>query len=134
MYVWRAKTRAQCTYGSIQRRIDGKGKVIFTLKSGGIIRDTGKKVFFSLHDEEAKELAARYAALKWGKAVAQEENRLCRNPQREQVREVERQMRKGLSRQAKHQGGFRPAPKPTLQLFTIQYQNSHRSWTLQLTP
>ena len=56
--------------GEIKRRIDGKGVVLFTLESGGMIRDTGKEVFFSLHDSHAEHVAQRYAEKKWGKRLA----------------------------------------------------------------
>ena len=50
--------------GEIKRRIDGKGIVIFTLDSGGTIRDTGKKIFYSVHDTKAEQTARRYAEKK----------------------------------------------------------------------
>jgi hypothetical protein len=56
--------------GLIQRRIDGKGVVIFTLDSGGSIRDTGKELFYSTHDDKTRKIALLYAGLKWGWNVA----------------------------------------------------------------
>lgn len=56
--------------GEIKRRIDGKGTVIFTLDSGGTIRDTGKEIFFSGHNPKAEQIAMRYAAKKWGKHIS----------------------------------------------------------------
>ncbi|WP_027188324.1 hypothetical protein [Desulfovibrio cuneatus] len=53
--------------GTVQRRVDGKGVVIFTLESGGSIRDTGKEVFYSGHDKAAEQVAKDYAVKKWGK-------------------------------------------------------------------
>ena len=53
--------------GDIKRRIDGKGIVIFTLASGGTIRDTGKEILFSAHDPKAEHAATLYAEKKWGK-------------------------------------------------------------------
>lgn len=50
--------------GEIKRRIDGKGIVIFTLDSGGTIRDTGKKIFYSVHDTKVEQTARRYAEKK----------------------------------------------------------------------
>lgn len=47
-------------------RIDGKGTVIFTLPSGGTIRDNGKEIHFSAQDEQAKAVAEKLAKLKWG--------------------------------------------------------------------
>jgi hypothetical protein len=46
-------------------RIDGKGTVLFTLASGGLVRDTGESVFFSEQDLAAKEVALRLARVKW---------------------------------------------------------------------
>jgi len=57
--------------GDIARRIDGKGVVIFTLASGGSIRDTGKELYFSAHDEKAHGVALAYAAFKWGKNIVE---------------------------------------------------------------
>jgi hypothetical protein len=56
--------------GAIARRVDGKGVVIFTLDSGGSVRDAGKEVFYSVHDDKAREVAMLYAGLKWGRNVA----------------------------------------------------------------
>jgi len=48
-----AEARAEGSdFGEIKRRIDGKGIVIFILESCGTIRDTGKKVFYSVHDSK----------------------------------------------------------------------------------
>jgi hypothetical protein len=58
------------------RRIDGKGVVIFTLPSSGSIRDTGKELFYSAHDEKAHGVALAYAALKWGKNITQEQGKI----------------------------------------------------------
>ena len=55
--------------GEIKRRIDGKGIVIFTLDSGGTIRDTGKGIFYSAHDPKAERAAKLYAEKKWGKLL-----------------------------------------------------------------
>lgn len=53
----------------IKYKIDTKGTVIFTLKNGGTIRDTGSELHFSSHDECAKNLAEKYAKAKWGRRV-----------------------------------------------------------------
>lgn len=51
-------------------KIDTKGVVIFSLKSGGTIRDTGTEIHFSSHDKSAKELAEKLAKMKWGRGVS----------------------------------------------------------------
>jgi hypothetical protein len=76
--------------GEIRRRIDNRGVVIFTLPSGGSVRDTGREVFYSVHDEKAMELVARYTALKWGRNVGVEPGRMVFAKEREAKREKER--------------------------------------------
>ena len=83
--------------GIIKRHVDGKGVVIFTLPSGGTIRDTGKEIFYSGQDQKTQEVAMRYAGKKWGKQVTVEQGRIIRREQfienkkeaeRKQLREV----------------------------------------------
>ena len=76
--------------GKIARRVDGKGVVIFTLESGGSIRDTGKELFFSAHDEKARQVAVLYAGKKWGKGIRLERGQISR--------EVRQEKRQGLER------------------------------------
>ena len=87
--------------GNIKRRIDGKGVVMFTLDSGGTIRDTGKEIFFSGHDPEAEHAARLYAEKKWGKRLTLEKGRIRFLPGWElsapDLPELSRQQ-KGLSR------------------------------------
>ena len=65
-----AEARAEGSdLGEIKRRIDGKGIVIFTLDSGGTIRDTGKEVFYSVHDSKAEHAATLYVAKKWASII-----------------------------------------------------------------
>lgn len=84
--------------GEIKRRIDGKGVVIFTLSSGGGIRDTGREVFYSGHDSQAQEIAALYAARKWGKHLVLEPGRIVRREQPvERALDTERKKQQGFS-------------------------------------
>jgi hypothetical protein len=62
--------------GEVKRRIDGKGIVIFTLPGGSSIRDSGREIFYSAHDEEARGIALVYAGLKWGRNIAMEKGRI----------------------------------------------------------
>ena len=74
-----AEARAEGSgLGNIKRRIDGKGVVIFTLDSGGTVRDAGKEVFFSAGDKATEAAALRYARAKWGKGILREGNRISR--------------------------------------------------------
>lgn len=79
-----AEVRAEGTeLGDIKCRVDGKGIVIFTLNSGGTIRDTGKEVFYSSHDSAAEYTASLYASKKWGKRLTVEKGRIIFQPDRE---------------------------------------------------
>ena len=79
-----AEARAEGSdLGGIKRRIDGKGVVIFTLDSGGTVRDTGKEIFYSGHDPKVERIAVLYAAKKWGKHVSLEKGRIMFQPERE---------------------------------------------------
>ena len=53
----------------VKYNIDAKGTVIATLASGGTIRDTGKELHFSSHDQVAQKLANGLAKMKWGRSV-----------------------------------------------------------------
>lgn len=63
-----------CMFDGITCRVDGKGVVIFTIPTGGTVRDTGKTVLFSAGDATAREAAKRYAQSKWGLRIVMEEN------------------------------------------------------------
>jgi hypothetical protein len=98
-----AEARAEGSdLGDIKRRIDGKGVVIFTLDTGGTIRDTGKDVFYSVHDSKAEYAATLYAAKKWGKHLTVEKGHIMFQPERKIDRVAlepeEPQKRQGLSR------------------------------------
>lgn len=54
---------------AVKYKIDTKGTVIFTFKTGGTIRDTGKELHFSVYDPAAQKLAHGLAKLKWGRNV-----------------------------------------------------------------
>lgn len=63
--------------------VDRKGTVVFTLPGGGIIRDSGKDLFFTAGDMAAEAAAKRYAQKKWGKSIRLEGNRIFREPGRD---------------------------------------------------
>ena len=60
---------AGANHPDLKYRIDGNGTVIFDLPSGGTIRDTGKEIHFSHHDNMAKIVAEKYAIKRWGRSV-----------------------------------------------------------------
>lgn len=94
-----AKAQGQAL-GNIESRIDGKGIVIFSLESGGTIRDTGKEIFYSHHDPKAQNIAALYAAKKWGKCITLEKGRIAFQPEHKIERPSPElpQKQKGVSR------------------------------------
>ncbi len=74
-----AEARAEgLELGEVKRRVDGKGVVIFTLESGGTIRDAGRELFFSGGDKAAEAAALLYARAKWGKSISLDGNRISR--------------------------------------------------------
>lgn len=83
--------------GIAKRHIDSKGIVIFTLDSGGTIRDTGKEIFYSAHDPKAKRAAELYAVKKWGKRLVVEKGHIWLHPEREREPELQKRQQ-GLLR------------------------------------
>lgn len=69
--------------------------MLFTLPSGGLVRDSGKDLTFSAHDPEAQKVAERLAALKFGRLFSQEANKLYRKQSLQRDREPQKQ---GLER------------------------------------
>ena len=70
--------------------------VIFTLLSGGSIRDTGKELFYSAHDDKARSVALDYAVLKWGKNITQEQGKILFYRAPEVQRDKERSRGQGM--------------------------------------
>lgn len=60
--------------------IDARGTVFIHLINGGMIRDMGKEIAFTAHDESTKEAAFLFAQSKWGKAIRLEGNVLRLKP------------------------------------------------------
>lgn len=71
--------------------IDAKGTVFIHLANGGMIRDMGKEIAFTAHDEMTKEAAQRLAMAKWGNYSKFNENIIYFQP-------MERQLGAGLER------------------------------------
>lgn len=84
----------QVTFGSgktnVTHRIDKTGTVIFSLSSGGAIRDSGSKLFFSPNNKEAEALAMQYARKKWGKKIHLNGNEITHKPSIERQKGMER--------------------------------------------
>ena len=66
-------------FSGIQHVIDNNGIVIFKLASGGTIRDTGKKLFFSV-DETTRTAALIYGQMRFGKGIKIKNNIIERKP------------------------------------------------------
>jgi hypothetical protein len=60
-------------FSGIQHVIDNNGIVIFKLVSGGTIRDTGKKLYFSV-DETTRNAALIYGQMRFGKGIKIKDN------------------------------------------------------------
>lgn len=97
MYQLAAEDRLNGVHGmeEFTWRVDGRGTVLFTLPSGGLVRDSGKDLTFSAHDPEAQKVAERLAALKFGRLFSQEANKLYRKQSLQRDREPQKQ---GLER------------------------------------
>ena len=67
--------------------IDARGTVFIHLANGGVIRDMGKEVAFTAHDEATEEAALLFARSKWGKAVNLRGNILVLQP-RNRTKEI----------------------------------------------
>lgn len=59
-------------------RVDARGVILFTLATGGQVRDDGRTLTFSAHDPNAKVVAERLAILAFGRGQKLEENRITR--------------------------------------------------------
>jgi len=64
-----ASTGGKQLFSDFTSSIDTKGTVSIRLASGGAIRDTGKRITYSAHDEVAREAALLFAQAKWGKTL-----------------------------------------------------------------
>lgn len=58
--------------------VDRKGIVVFTLPGGGRVLDSGKELFFSGNNTNARQVAVQYAQKKWGKNLHVEGNKIMR--------------------------------------------------------
>lgn len=71
------KTDDRKMFVGVRYAIDNNGIVIFTLPEGGTIRDTGKKVHFSL-DETTQKAAIIYGQARFGKDIQLKDNTIER--------------------------------------------------------
>jgi hypothetical protein len=60
--------------------IDTKGTIIFRLADGRTIRDTGQAIHYSSHHDEVKDLALKYAAARWRRALVNQDGVIQRSP------------------------------------------------------
>ena len=85
-----AVLRMEQVIDGFQHHVDHKGAVVFTLKDGSTVRDSGKDVLFSAASDNAKQIAILYARKKWGKQVILEENKILRHDSRDRSQGMER--------------------------------------------
>ena len=60
--------------------IDTKGTVIFHLAGGRAIRDTGREIHYSSHNDHTRDLAMKYASARWGRALINQDGIIQRSP------------------------------------------------------
>ena len=73
-----AQSASSTTTQSYTWKVDNKGIVAFMLPGGGVVRDTGQEVLFSVGNAEAAEMARCYGQAKWGKHIFIETNCISR--------------------------------------------------------
>lgn len=61
--------RGKRLFSGFTSTIDARGTVFIHLANGGMIRDMGKEIAFTAHDETTKEAALHFARAKWGSMV-----------------------------------------------------------------
>ena len=71
--------------------VDRKGVVVFTLPGGGRILDSGKELFFSVNNDDARKAAVRYAQKKWGKSLHMEGNKIVRLEKKQEIEPMRKQ-------------------------------------------
>ncbi|OEU65707.1 MAG: hypothetical protein BA863_06070 [Desulfovibrio sp. S3730MH75] len=59
-------------------RVDSSGNVLYTLKSGGMVKDNGDSIFFSMNDPKAGVVAEKLAKRMFGPNVLMVGNKVCR--------------------------------------------------------
>jgi len=77
-----ADPRSKKLFTGFASSIDAKGTVFIHLSHGGMIRDTGKEITFTAHDETTEVAATLFAHAKWGNYL-----RLCGNVFRPKTKE-----------------------------------------------
>lgn len=80
------------------RHVDAWGNVVVKLSTGGTIKDTGRKIFFSSNDTHAQTVAMKYASFKWGPNIAVSQGRICFLAQAQRQRKSERNRDNGIER------------------------------------
>ncbi|MDR2893664.1 MAG: relaxase/mobilization nuclease domain-containing protein [Deltaproteobacteria bacterium] len=74
--------------------ISPSGVLILSLPTGGTVRDSGKQLYFSKFDPQARKMAEELAKLKWGKMCRVEENSFVFD----RSRSLSRSQSKGMGR------------------------------------
>ncbi|MDR3631410.1 MAG: relaxase/mobilization nuclease domain-containing protein [Desulfocapsaceae bacterium] len=69
----------EALFSGVRHSIDNNGILIFRLASGGTIRDTGKKLYFSM-DETTRNAALIYGQMRFGKGIKIQDNIIERKP------------------------------------------------------
>ncbi|WP_239057293.1 TraI/MobA(P) family conjugative relaxase [Desulfovibrio sp. JC010] len=59
-------------------RVDSSGNILYTLKNGAMVKDNGDKIFFSVNDLGARQVAQSFARMMFGRNVKVEGNGIAR--------------------------------------------------------
>ncbi|NDV28574.1 relaxase [Desulfovibrio sp. JC010] len=59
-------------------RVDSSGNILYTLKSGAMVKDNGDKIFFSVNDSGARQVAQDFARVMFGRKAVVSSNMIER--------------------------------------------------------
>lgn len=68
-------------------RVDAGGTILFTLPSGGLVRENAREITFSAYNAQARAVAEKMARLKFGRRYSLQQNKIYRAAHQEQARE-----------------------------------------------
>lgn len=67
--------------------VDAGGTILFTLPSGGLVRESAREITFSAYNAQARAVAEKMARLKFGRQFSLQQNKIYRAAHQEQARE-----------------------------------------------
>lgn len=70
--------------------MDAGGTILFTLPSGGLVRESAREITFSAYNAQARAVAEKMARLKFGRRYSLQQNKIYRAAHQEQAKEQKR--------------------------------------------